>query len=178
MTATPCSTAAEVVDEPDAVDEARGGGVTDVGDLAERAGPRSRRQRRLERPRLAQDDGDLALGSAEEVERVLDPLRNDCAGSPAERRRDGPLEARVRLDAGRKELGSGGLERAGRRGEPLAALDGRVEGVDPGVVDVEPAARVGGRRASVALGHRSGVGIESAPGTPSGRTPRRPTRPL
>ena len=151
---------AQVVDEPDAVDEPGGSGVADVGHLAERAGAGRRRQRRLERPRLAQDDGDLALGPPEEVERVLDPFGHDRAGAPAERRRDGPLEPRMRLDAGSDEVGAGRLEGPRCRREPLAAVDRGVERVDAGAVDVEPARGVGRGRPRVALGNRSGVGSD------------------
>ena len=111
---------------------------------------------------LAEDDGHLTLGPSEELERVLDPLGDDGSGAPAERRRDGPLEAGMRLDARDDEVGARGLERARRRREALAALDRRVESLDPRAVDVEPALGIGCRRAGVALGHRGRVCVDAS----------------
>ena len=46
--------------------------------------------------------------------------------------------------------------------QPLAALDRRVESLDPRAVDVEPALGIGCRRAGVALGHRGRVGVDAS----------------
>ena len=107
----------QVVDEPDAVDQPCRSRISDVGHLSQRAGARGRRKSGLERPCLTQHDPDLALalGAAKQVERLLDPLGDHGPGAPAERCRNRPLEARMRLDACHHELGTGRLERP-RRG--------------------------------------------------------------
>ncbi len=142
----------QIVHQPHALDQPGHRRIADGDNLGQRPRSRTRRQPGLAGGGAGQHDSQLAVRRAQQLDRLVQPLGDHRARSPAQRCGNRSLEPGRGLDTRHHQRGPGGVQRPGGGREALAVLQRPGQASQPGGRQLVPVLQLVRRRPGVPVG--------------------------